>query len=723
MSDKSVKQKWINTLQIFAAYLVAAWTFLQFVDWALNRYNLSPNWVDLLLWTFIGIIPSLILYLYHRDRINKGIIKLKEKIFIPVNLILLVSILFFAFGNADLGATTKNVTFENAFGNLETKTFTKEEFRTGFNIYPFHQEQEDDSTSSWLTYGIGKVLYQDLIQNKNLSPEYDHIFSTSEKIRDASLFYEKYVDGSFKIEDGIYTLKTAIRKAANAKVLSEKVFEGQNLFNLLDQMSQFIASEIDSKNNITYIDLPISEHITNSIDALHAFVNGDYHKAYTIDNRFSLAYLEDAKQIMSQNKGKLEAQDVIDKAFATKSKLPLQKQLEVFIQRNLAYGNYEEAEKQVKLQLEVDPNNRFYNTVLFSLFGESKNTKAYFEVSEKLFLSNKSSYNGNNLSTAALVVGYENQLLDALKVLEVIDPFLKYLKIQPLIFNGQTEEAKRIFDEFKLTYSERNRLKPYDSIFNFLQTHSINDIDLKPFVGNYRSNNNEQTLELWLEDDRLIEYVKNQPMKAYLPANKDAVAGGNIQNYTYYSYLLKDENNLTYGLIKRTYFWQVTQEFLFWKMDENLQEAQSAFDNKDFERAKQLYTLAKENNPNHVFIDNILGHLNYIKQNDSIKLLNLFKTYEGCYGPRKFWIEDNKFYYKRKDANVNLPKVELLPINDTLFMDMTRLGSLMSFQTYSETTLSKSYSFDSRDFKWKVGDEELNVHERNAPDECMPLME
>ena len=46
------KKKWIKTLKFLAAYLVAAWTFLQFIDWILNRYNVSPHWVDILLWFF-----------------------------------------------------------------------------------------------------------------------------------------------------------------------------------------------------------------------------------------------------------------------------------------------------------------------------------------------------------------------------------------------------------------------------------------------------------------------------------------------------------------------------------------------------------------------------------------------------------------------------------------------------------------------------------------------
>ena len=481
----------------------------------------------------------------------------------------------------------------------------------------------------------------------------------------------------------------------------------------MDQITLFITSEIDSKkNNITYIDLPISEHMTSSVEALKAFAQYDYDKAYTLDKRFSLAYLEEAKKIMSENKGRLEAQDVIDKAFVLKSKLPLQKQLEVLIQKNLAYGNYEEAEKQVKLQLEVDPNNRFYNTVLFSLFGESKNTEAYFEVCERLFNNNRSSYNGNNLIKAAMVAGYEDELLKALKTFEVIDPFLKYLKIQPLVFSGNTEEARQLVDEYKLSYTERNRLIPYDSIFNYLKEKDIEDLKLNGFVGKYRSSNSEQTTEFWLENDRLIEYVKNQPMKAHLPAGNDAIGGGNIHDYTYYTKLLRQKDGSSFGLMKSLYYWNSTSRTLFWKMDETLQKAQTAFENKDYDKAFILYKKASEDHPNHVYVDNILKHLEFKSQNDSLSTIQLFKKHEGFYGPRKFWVENSKFYYKRQEEDVNLPKVELLPINDTLFMDLTRLGTLMAFTNEDGKTLSKSYSLDMDKLTWFIREEKLNVIEK-----------
>ncbi len=714
MSDRSTKEKWIKTFQFLAAYLVAAWTFLQFFDWILNRYNLSPNWVDLLLWTFIGIIPSLLIYLFHRERIHKGIVKVREKILIPMNIILLAVILYFVFGNSDLGATTKKVTFENSLGNIETKTFTKEEFRVGFPIYNFKQLQEKDSLFKWLQYSMGRILFEDLLQNKNLSPDYSYRTSTTEKIRDASLFYEKYVDGNFEVVDEQFHFKTYIRKASNAKILAEKEFIGKNLFNMIDDISVFIATEMDKKANISYIDLPVNEHITNSIEALKAFARRDYDRAIALDDKFALAYLQEAKEIMKQNRGQLEAQDIIDRAFAIKSKLPLQKQLEVLIQQNLAYGNYEEAEKQVKLQLEVDPNNRFYNEVLFSIYGETKNTQAYFEATQELFDNNRSSYNGNNLSISALVVGQEDQLLTALSSFEIIDPFIKYLKIEPLVHNNNVEEAKRIFNEYKLSYTgNKNRLQAYDSIFKFLEDKSLKDIDLSRFKGLYRSAINEQTLEFWLENGRLIEYVKNLAMKAYLPAGQDAIANGFIENYTSYAKLERDQSEKVYGISKTVFYGNSTSQVFFWKMDENLINAEKAFMAKEYQKAKELYTLSKVDNPRHFFIDNMIGHIDFKLNNDTIRINSNLNKHSGTYGPRNFWVENGKFYYKRLDENVNLAKVELLPINDTLYMDMTRLGALMSFVEENEKQVSKSYVLDVNEGTWKVNNKEVNIFEKD----------
>ncbi|WP_400079228.1 tetratricopeptide repeat protein [Winogradskyella sp. R77965] len=717
MKEAGKKKKWINTLKFFAAYLVAAWTFLQFVDWVLNRYNISPHWVDILLWFFIGISPSLLIYLYHQERLSKRILKLREKIIIPLNVILLVIALYFGFGNSDLGATTKNISYENEAGELETKTITKEEFRVGIPIYGFKQIVKD-STTDWMRYGIGKLLYEDLLQNKNLSPEFDYLTNTTTKIREASLFYDLYVDGSYQKTGDTYEITTHVRKANNGKSIKKQKFTGPDFMKLLDDISIFITSEagfVENNNTINYIDLPINEFISNSLPALEAYANSDYTRAYDIDKSFALAYLEQAKRNTVYNRGKLETQDIIDKAFSLKNDLPLQKQLEVYIQRSLAYERYDEAEKQVKLQLEVDPTNEFYNSVLFAIYGETKNTESYIETAEKLFDDDPNAYSGLNLTEAAMVNGEEDRIIEALKAYEIIQPAISALKIEPLILKGDIKEARSVFEEYKLSNPDNsNRNRAYDSIFDYLKDSKPKIEDLRQFVGTYRSEQNELVLEYWIEKDRLVEFVKNQNMDIMVPAGPNAIGGGFIQNTTFYSKLVKDNNGKIIGLMSYQFNWNNTSQRLYYKIDNHILAANQAFEKQDLKLADSLYSIAIEQNPKHSYLKNISAHIKYISSNstDSIQLQN--KRYAGDYGPRKFWIENDKFYYKRKGESSELVKVELLPISQNRYMDLTRLGTLMEFVEDSSGKLaSKAYSYvvgEELRFEWEFlnNDEAVN---------------
>ncbi|WP_040253889.1 tetratricopeptide repeat protein [Psychroserpens mesophilus] len=690
------KKKWFKTLQFLAAYLVAAWTFLQFVDWILNRYDISPYWVDVLLWFFIGIIPSLMIYLHNQERINKRILKLREKIIFPLNIILLSLGLYFGFGNTDLGATTKSIDYTTEDGEQKTTVITKEEFRTGIPIYGFKQVVKDSATD-WMRYGIGRLLYEDLLQNKSLSPEFEHLTNTTTKIREASLFYDFYVDGSYQKVDENYEITTHIRKANNGKSIKKQTFSGPNFMTLIDDISVFITSEAgitENNNNLNYLDLPVNEFISNSLPALEAYANYDYTKAYDIDKNFALAYLEQAKRNTKFNRGKLETQDIIDKAFSLKNKLPLQKQLEVYIQRSLAYEQYDDAEKQVKLQLEVDPTNEFYNSILFAIYGETNNKDSFIKAAENLFNKNPNAYSGLNLIEAAMVNGEEDRIIEALKTYEIIQPAVSALKIEPLILKGDINKAKAIFEEYKLSNPKNtNRNRAYDSIFTYLKNNTPKIEDFKPFIGTYRSQQNELILKYWIENDRLVRYVKNQGLDISIPAGKDAIGGGFIQNTTNYNKLLKDSNGKTIGLYNHQFYWNGTSENFYWKLDKDILAANKAFENQDLNLADSLYTIAIENNPKHEYLKNILAHIEYTasKASDSIQLQN--EKFTGSYGPRNFWSENNKFYYKRKDDKGELVKVELLPISENRYMDLTRLGTIMEFTNDpSGKMASKSYS-------------------------------
>ena len=691
-----VKKKWINTLKFFAAYLVAAWTFLQFVDWILNRYNISPHWVDILLWFFLGISPSLLIYLFHQERLSKRILKLREKIIIPLNIIILILALYFGFGNSDLGATTKEINYTDEQGEKKITTITKEEFRIGVPIYGFKNLSNNDSLD-WLSYGIGKLLEEDLLQNKSLSPDFSYYIDTSTKIEEASLFNDFYIDGDFKKENNNYIITAYKRKSTNGKILNEETFSGTELLPLIDDVTVFITenSGFIETRQLRYLDYPINEFMSDSLSAIKAYINRDYSKAIDIDENFAMAYLEYAKRSLRLSRGKLEVQDLADKAFENRSRLPLQKQLEVHIQHNLAYGNFDDATEQVKLQLEVDPHNDFYNTVLFSIYGETKQTDKFFESSNRLFDIDQNADTGINLAIAAMVNGDDDLLISEIKTYEIISPNIKIYRLPPLFFKADITNAETLLEDIKTLYpGYKYRAQVYDSALVYLKDNGLEISKFKNFEGSFRASFNEQEHSLWIENNRLIQYVKNQGMYPLLPAGQNTLVSGFVNNETYRYDLVLDSLGKPIGYHYDIFYFKNKNSLWFWKEDKSILKAHEAFDNQNFDEAIELYKIAQEQNPKHSYLNNILAYLHYIKTNDLDVIASQNKSFSGDYGPRKFWVEDHKFYYKRKDDKSELAKVELLPISENRYIDLTRLGTIMAFEKDSSGKMaSKSYSF------------------------------
>jgi hypothetical protein len=216
-------------------------------------------------------------------------------------------------------------------------------------------------------------------------------------------------------------------------------------------------------------------------------------------------------------------------------------------------------------------------------------------------------------------------------------------------------------------------------------------------------------LEFWINGDRLVQYVKNQKMRPVLPAGPDALGGGFLVGDTFYCELVKNEtNDKVIGFSAYQFFWRLTDNRFFWKLDDDIIAANKAFENKNIEEAIKLYEVAIASNPKHGYLPNILSHLKYMQNKDKDSLLLQHQRFVGTYGPRKFWVEDEKFYYKRKGEATELSKVELLPISENRYMDLTRLGTMMEFKKDPSGKLaSNSYSFiigEDLEFEWRESD-------------------
>ena len=713
MEEKKRQKKWINTAQYLAAYLVAAWTFLQFFEWILKRYDISPNWVDLFLWLFIGIVPSLTIYFHNQDRLNKRILKLREKIIFPLNIILLIVVMYFGFGNSDLGATTKEIRYTDDSGELQKKLITKEEFRLGLPIFSFEQIKKD-STTEWLDYGISQLIYQDLLQDKNISPYTSGTETTIYKVMESKIFNDYYVDGRYEILDNTYKVIPTVRNAKNGKLIAEREFTGDNLLDILDDVSIYIRENIgiiEEKRDF-YIDLQLKDFFSSSLKAIEYSMKGNYEAAQAIDSTFAMAYLYDASRKINYSFGSLEERNTIDKAYKYSNKLPLQRQLEIRIRRYIAYEDWTMAEKLLKLQLEIDPSDPIYNDLLFTVYGETKQINAYVKHAEKLFNQNQNIANGSNMLDASLLVGNYKEIISAIENLELLqpnNPEIFTFKLRPQLLNGNIKEARKTQEKTKLVNPEWNNFsKVYDKAIDYLSKNKITEEKLKAFEGLFRSQTSEQTIEYWVNNGILIKYISNQKLSAPILAGKNILVDGNYINSrtTRKSEFLKDSTGKTYAIRVEQFGFNNPRVYWYWSYDDSIKKAERALENDSLNKAETLYKNLIKEMPHHYFFKNVLAHIDYVKSKDSSAINKQYNKIVGKYGPRKFSLEDGKLYYKRE----SLPKLRIFPISENRYISLTKYASQYGFEETEDSKITSiAFSYDNEKKLWEKAQNDESI--------------
>lgn len=703
MNKESSKKKWINTLKFLAAYLVAAWTFLQFVDWILNRYDISPNWVDLLLWVFIGIIPSILIYFYNQERINDGVLKLREKIIFPLNLILLAIVTYFGFGNSDLGATTKEISYTNDEGNLATQLITKEEFRIGLPIFQFTAKTQD-TAYAWLDDGIQELLYQDLSQDKNLSPYLSDTEGTVNRVSESRIFNDYYLEGTFDLKDSIYRITPIIKNAKNGKTVSEQTFTGTDLLSILDDTSVYVKENIgitQDKRDF-YIDLNLSEFYSSSLEAIRHNIESNYYRAHELDSTFSISYFENAQRSIRFSNGSEGEKALVDKAYKYSNKLPIQKQLQIRILRYIAYEEWELAEKLLKLQLEIDPNDNLYNRLLNVVYGETKQIKAYIKYAEDRYNKNKSINNGNNLLNASLVSGNYDKVISAIKALEIVQPNnteIFALKLRPQLLKGDIEGAQKTQDRVKITnVNWINFAKPVDTVIEYLKKNKATKRKLEKFTGTYRAEISEQTQEFFMDGERLIRYVSNQELSAPILAGEDKLMTGGYSNRDItINEFLKEKNKDFYAIKFNVYNFSQINTYYYWRYDDTIKNAEKALIEGNYEKAETNYKIALEEYPNHYFLEQALLHIKYVKNNTKEQIEEQYKSIIGSYDSRLFWVENDKLYYERK----GLSKIRLYPISENNYISLSRYNNQYVFERNEEGRLASAvYTHNNETNSW-----------------------
>lgn len=306
--------------QVIGIYLAIGWGVLEFTDWLVSRFMLSPYLTDLTMVILISLAPSILMVAYFHGKPGKDRWNLIERIGIPVNLIMTVFLLLFIFSGKDLGSVERTVTIKNEKGEEIQRTIPKQHFKKNLALFYFDSDPRD-ADPHWLSYGITYMLEYDLSQDlfiNTISPDaqgkndLDYYFFN--KIKEAGFNsainiplrlkqkiakeFNKpcFLSGDIKVNDDTYTIITKLYDTKKGKLKAENQFTGENIFSLIDEISQQLKIDLDlPKSYIKEVnDLPLEEILTKSAKAARLYTMAQNTKIFDKDWQKAENYLEES---------------------------------------------------------------------------------------------------------------------------------------------------------------------------------------------------------------------------------------------------------------------------------------------------------------------------------------------------------------------------------------------------------------------------------------------
>ncbi len=328
--------------QLVGFYLAGSWGILQFFDWIVGRYLLSPLLVDLALTIIGALLPSIFILAYCHGSPGKNKWHKAEKFLVPLNLLITVILVFTLFNHKNLDSIARRVAVTDESGKIIEKVVPKSSSIKELAIFDI-ENLTGDKKLDWLKSGFIQMLELDLFQDPFMNIKSPYInaplsgFYVYRKFKDAGyedvskapvmlqkkianeLNTHAFLSGSINKKNNILELSINLYSTKNSKILSKKIFKGTSVFSLIDEVSVFLKKtfKLPSYKNDEIIDLQIKDMYTSSEKAAKLVTqagsgivkNNDWKKAQKYyeeaiieDKTFALAYIGLAEIYAMNNK-------------------------------------------------------------------------------------------------------------------------------------------------------------------------------------------------------------------------------------------------------------------------------------------------------------------------------------------------------------------------------------------------------------------------------------
>jgi len=687
--------------QLVAGYFVGATTILQFVDWFCKKIEISDQWTTLLLILFLSIIPSFIIYTYHREKIHMGKLSLFQKFFFPGNFLFTLMLILLVVGGKDLGAKNLVTSITNEYGESEEISYYKEEFSTPLLLFEFENESVD-SSYAWMNGCVRECIFWKLSHKTYVTAKWGYQNNIVNRVQEAKDKNQQYfVTGSFYCEDGVFTMSPTVWQTKGSKKVSRSYY-GKDFFSLIDSISLFILNEIDiSKSTLQrYPDIPTSEIITNDLEAYR--LNALAEKA--VSDSVSIVYAREALEFDPEFSWPIRLLSFyyssrhrdFEQAYQL-NQLALQKsegwgpalKLCGIARSFFLLGDIGQSIRILETPLNHNQYDyvRVFNLAMYQILA-GRHGDALESLKTVYALSpNKIPAVFNHadllLQTGQFKVGisfiedhlkqYENPLLSP----TLVD--LNIMLAELLIHDRDYSRARQILTAQTLSHAKKDIIQLFLSHIDYLESNPGYEARLTEKTGKYRLEDWDYVADIALRNDRLM-LLTYQTQSNYLYAISDSTYFHQYHRNAQYLgsrliYHFRNQDVLTIELFKNQHNGHLVQNY--WRQDDMILQAEEAFKKDQYLVAEQLFTESKVENPAHYYIDYYLRNLEYLSNPtiDSSALLNVDLV--GRYGNHGFAMIDNTLVYLAPDYS----RYKLVLLDPNTYWSPRRYKDVFEFST------------------------------------------
>ena len=280
--------------QIVGLYVAGSWGFVQFVDWAVQQYALSPDLVNFFVTLLLLLLPSVVWLAWRHGAPGRDGWGLKDGGIIVTNLVVAAGVLVLTFAGRELGAATTVKLVEDDQGNVVERVVPKAAFRRALLGFRF-ENATGDPELDWLRHGfdlaisfdIGQdpfIRYTlerhpfvlDLLGEAGFGPDANVPIALRRRAAE-TLDIEHFLEGVFRADGDTLEVTTRLYETRNARPISERSYYGTDPLEIVDRVTVDLRTDlgIPDWQIREAVDLPAAELLTEDPEAFRALAEAD----------------------------------------------------------------------------------------------------------------------------------------------------------------------------------------------------------------------------------------------------------------------------------------------------------------------------------------------------------------------------------------------------------------------------------------------------------------